>query len=72
MGKKQLRGGGIPEYRKELARLIQVARANEWRVQETADGYAFFPPVIHAHLTASDRRAIDNLKAKLRRHGLPI
>lgn len=72
MGKRQGKGGGTAEYRKELARLVSIARDNGWRVDETADGYAFKAPVVHAHMTASDVRAIDNLKAQLRRQGLPV
>jgi hypothetical protein len=48
VGSKQTKGGGLPEYRKELVRLIKVARDNGWRVDATADGYAFKPPIVIA------------------------
>ena len=72
MTKRQTKGGGSADYRKGLDELVAIARANGWRVDPTSDGWAFKPPIITAHMTASDVRALDNLKARLRRQGLPI
>ena len=73
MTKKQTKGGGSADYRKGLDELVTVARSTPgWRVEATSDGWAFKPPIVQAHMTASDVRALANLKAQLRRLGLPV
>ena len=64
--------------RKELKRLIRIARAQGWTVEATRKGHWWFRPpdptagqVLVAG-TPSDHRALRNAKAKLRQAGLDI
>ena len=56
--------------------LIDRARAQGWKVEWTGGNHLrFYPsdrskPVVHASGTASDKRALLNLRADLRKSGL--
>lgn len=57
----------------DLVRLVRATAG--WRVRETKDGWAFYPPEgrpVHVHRTPSDWRAMKNDVARLRRNGLPV
>lgn len=63
---------------RELGELVAVATAEGWRVTRRGSGhFMFFPadpaaPLVTASATPSDGRATKNLKARLRRSGLPV
>lgn len=60
---------------KEMKQLRKLAVEQGWRVEYTKGGHLkWFPPVgtefVVSSSTPSDYRAIKNLRAMLRRHGL--
>lgn len=63
------------QWAKELDIIIPAARAAGWRVERTADGWAFYPAdksltPVFTHLTYSDWRSVPNVRSMLRQRGL--
>lgn len=62
--------------KREIHDLRQLAESHGWVVTYTGSGHLRFKPpdggaVIFAPSTPSDRRAVLNVRAQLRRQGLP-
>ena len=59
----------------EVDQIIRAAEEQGWRVKRTKKGLLLYPPnltrgPVAIHLTPSDRRAVKNFLAEMRRHGL--
>lgn len=69
---------GNNDYKKQLNGLISTAESADWRVHKGGGGHWKFLPadpcqgIVVAAATASDPRAINNVRAQLRRAGLDV
>lgn len=68
---------GRSDWRKWLKRVLAEAPRQGFRIDRVGDGWKLTPPdptkpKVLLHATPSDRRAIDNARARLRRAGFDV
>lgn len=63
--------------KKSVKKLIKLAESQGWDVKQTKKGWMFYPPdkskqLVLIHNTESDKNALPNTIARLKRSGLVI